>query len=70
MDSYSGKLGGRKQQRGDLRDVVEEGGSIVEWFFLSDPSPAVRRHREGGARRESVLPDKFYAPCSLCGQQL
>lgn len=29
MDSYSGKLGGRKQQRGDLRDMVKEGGSEV-----------------------------------------
>lgn len=29
MDSYSGKLGGRKQQRGDLRDMVKEAGSIV-----------------------------------------
>lgn len=29
MDYYSGKLGGRKQQRGDLRDMVKEGGSEV-----------------------------------------
>lgn len=29
MDSYSGNLGGRKQKRGDLRDMVKEAGPIV-----------------------------------------
>lgn len=34
---------------------MKEGGSTVQCFFLSDPSPAVPKHREGGARWESMF---------------
>lgn len=55
MDSYSGKLGGKKKQRGGLRDVVRKGDQLLSVFSSSDPSHAVPRHREGGVRQESVF---------------
>lgn len=67
MDPYSGKLGGRKQQRRDLRDMVKEGGSEVG----SVEGSIVCSSKAQGGQYEMgiyVLSNKFYASCSCMGE--
>lgn len=60
MDSYSGKLGGKKQQGGDLRDMVKERGSEVG----SVEGSIICSSKAKGGQYEMgiyVLSNKFYA---------
>lgn len=66
MDSYSDKLGGRKQQRGDLRDMVKEGGSeagSVEGSIISSSKAQAGQYEI----EIYVFSNKFYASCSCMG---
>lgn len=53
MDPYSGKLGGRKQQRGDLRDMVKKGGS--ELGSVEGSIICSFKAKEGSMRWESMF---------------
>lgn len=69
MDYYSGKLGGRKQQREDLRDMVKEGGSEAG----SGEGSSICRSKAQGGQYEMgiyVLSNSIYASCPVWEQQL